>query len=139
MASRSQTWIRSANARETWMMCSWLIQYRFIDYFLKTMSSGKLWTTLSEDMSGQFQCMTFWYTFYYCTGMSFYSTQEFASHAYELQMNHTLADVEGNVQWVFGEMPLKRFHGQSKVSTPNLWLIELVISMTKSLDRAWFL
>ena len=90
----------------------------FTDYFLKTTTSGSLWALLSEDMTEQYQCMTFWYTFYYCDGMSFYSTQEFTSHT--LQMYQSLSDVQGYVQWVFGEMPLERFHAKSKVSTSDL-------------------
>ena len=92
------------------------------DYFLKTTTSGRLWMILSEKMTEQYQCMTFWYKFNYCDGMSFNSTQELD---YGNTMSHNLSDVQGTNQWLFAEMPLERRYIKSKVFD-KAWILNLM-------------
>ena len=73
-----------------------------------------MWVTLSEKVTRQYQCMTFWYTFDYCNGMSLRSIQEHEWNT--IQMLHSLSDAQENNRWLFGEMPLERRNVKSKVN-----------------------
>lgn len=87
-----------------------------VDYFLRTSSSGELKTTLSEQMTALYQCMTFWYEVNYVDGMAFKSSQEVDGNVIELL--HSLEAKTG--QWEFGEMPLQRRYMNSQVLKYNI-------------------
>lgn len=99
--------------------CKHLQTLLFVDYFLKTHTPGKLWVNLPEEMTEQYQCMTFWYKFSFCSGMSFQSTQELVGWN-TIQMTYSLTDKQENNRWLYGEMPLERRRAISKVSIRHL-------------------
>ena len=84
-----------------------------------------LWMMLSEEMTQQYRCMTFWYKFHYCTRLSFYSAQKLDGN--QITMPQTLSDSQEHVDWVFGEMPLQRRNMKSKVHDINIFNILTII------------